>query len=166
MTINKHFLLNSSISNSYRINIDLSWVTSVQLDSAGWNILTCLFSCSLRLLHCVCAHLNICNDKYSWFSYRIVTLPGQWSTQATQENDLEFILMRPPLHNTAQTVHTPLWLLVIIFIKHYQTSAQLSQSSEACTQAHKLQLKLQVRHEIMKGKRHRWASAGGVTHLR
>lgn len=53
-----------------------------------WNILTCLFSLSLRLLHHVCAHLNTCNDKYSWFSYRIVTLPrtvkhsghpGKWS---------------------------------------------------------------------------------------
>lgn len=53
-----------------------------------WNILTCLIRLSLRLLHRVCAHLNICNDKYSWFSYWIVALtrtmkhsghPGKWS---------------------------------------------------------------------------------------
>lgn len=71
-----------------------------------WN-LTCLLCWRLRLLRRVQAHLNICNDKYGWFSYRIVTLPEQWGAQASQENDLDFILTRPPLWATAPTGPNP-----------------------------------------------------------
>lgn len=88
-----------------------------------WNILTCLFSLSLRLFHCVCAHLNICNDKYSWFSYRIVTLtctmkhsghPGKWSWVYSNV---------PSLHPCIQTVHSPVWSLVVIFISKAKQSS-------------------------------------------
>lgn len=87
----------------------------------SWNVLTCLFVVGAGLLHCVCAHLNICNDKYSWFSYRFVTLtgtmkhsghPGKWS----------WVYSNAPSPPRWPPLRCPARALVVIFISQNRYS--------------------------------------------
>lgn len=87
----------------------------------GWKVLTCLFVVGARLLHCVCTHLNICNDKYSWFSYRFVTLtgtmkhsghPGKWSS----------VYSNAPSPPRLPALRSPARALVVIFISQNRYS--------------------------------------------
>lgn len=86
------------------------------------SFLTCVFMLRIPLLDSFCAHLNICNDKYSWFSYFMRTL-GQFMARSGKWT-WGFILMGPTLKRS------PLCKgLVVIFIRTEGIPAQPPASS-------------------------------------